>query len=182
MQFAAFLRAINVGGRNIKMGELKALFEACGCRSVCTLIASGNVVFEADASPEELEAMVEGAIPKATGWSSDTCVRSRDALAEALGHGFDAHTRAEAATVSIGFLKTAPSPEAVERLMALASAQDRFLLRGREVHWWSAVKQSDSKFTNVQLEKVLGVRATLRALPTAERVLALMDAPTTGEP
>ena len=174
MQFAAFLRAINVGGRNIKMAELRVLFEAEGCRDVRTLIASGNVVFETDHA-EGLEARIEAAVLKATGWNSDTFVRTRDELASALAHGFDAGTRSEAATVSIGFLKSAPTPEAVKRLLVLASEQDRFLLRGREVHWWSAVKQSDSKFTNVQMEKILGVRATLRGIPTAERVLALMD-------
>lgn len=44
-RFIAFLRAINVGGRNIKMDDLRALLEAMGLTNVETFIASGNVIF-----------------------------------------------------------------------------------------------------------------------------------------
>ncbi len=46
-RFIAFLRAINVGGRTVKMDGLRRLFAALGFSSVETFIASGNVVFEA---------------------------------------------------------------------------------------------------------------------------------------
>jgi len=42
----AFLRAINVGGRTVKMDYLRSLFEDLGFADVETFIASGNVVFE----------------------------------------------------------------------------------------------------------------------------------------
>ena len=45
-RFIAFLRAINVGGHNVTMKELRGLFEALGLKSVETFIASGNVIFE----------------------------------------------------------------------------------------------------------------------------------------
>jgi uncharacterized protein (DUF1697 family) len=41
----AFLRAINVGGRFIKMAELAAHFESLGLADVSTYINSGNVLF-----------------------------------------------------------------------------------------------------------------------------------------
>ena len=44
MRYAAFLRAINVGGHIVKMDRLRTLFEAAGFRGVETFIASGNVV------------------------------------------------------------------------------------------------------------------------------------------
>ena len=47
-RFIAFLRAINVGGHNVKMEELRVLFESLGFTNVETFIASGNVIFEAD--------------------------------------------------------------------------------------------------------------------------------------
>ncbi|MEE9253537.1 MAG: DUF1697 domain-containing protein [Pseudomonadales bacterium] len=47
----AFLRAINVGGRNkVKMDTLKGAFAAAGCRDVRTYIQSGNVIYEAPAT------------------------------------------------------------------------------------------------------------------------------------
>jgi uncharacterized protein (DUF1697 family) len=49
--YAAFLRGINVGGHSvIKMAELRAAFKSMGFRDVKTVLASGNVLFEA---PEE---------------------------------------------------------------------------------------------------------------------------------
>jgi uncharacterized protein (DUF1697 family) len=48
--YAAFLRGINVGGRIIKMPDLKSCFEDTGFANVTTVLQSGNVLFEADQS------------------------------------------------------------------------------------------------------------------------------------
>lgn len=48
MSYVAFLRGINVGGRVIKMAELKACLEAAGFGDVVTYLQSGNVVFTSD--------------------------------------------------------------------------------------------------------------------------------------
>lgn len=46
--YAAFLRGINVGGNTlIKMEDLRKAFESYGYHNVKTLLASGNVLFEA---------------------------------------------------------------------------------------------------------------------------------------
>ena len=44
--FAAFLRAINVGGHTVRMDALRRAFESLRFSSVETFIASGNVVFD----------------------------------------------------------------------------------------------------------------------------------------
>jgi uncharacterized protein (DUF1697 family) len=50
MTHVAFLRAVNVGGRGlVKMADLQHAFAAAGAKSVRTVIASGNVLFEAPA-------------------------------------------------------------------------------------------------------------------------------------
>jgi uncharacterized protein (DUF1697 family) len=50
-RYVAFLRAINVGGRVVKMATLKQIFVGLKLAEVETFIASGNVVFT---SPAEL--------------------------------------------------------------------------------------------------------------------------------
>jgi uncharacterized protein (DUF1697 family) len=51
MTHVAFLRAVNVGGRGlIKMTDLQKAFTAAGAKNVRTVIASGNVIFEAPAA------------------------------------------------------------------------------------------------------------------------------------
>jgi uncharacterized protein (DUF1697 family) len=47
-RYVAFLRGINVGGNKvIRMEDLRAAFDEVGCLSVSTVLASGNVLFEA---------------------------------------------------------------------------------------------------------------------------------------
>lgn len=59
-KYIAFLRAINVGGHNVKMDELKKYFESLGFSNVETFIASGNVIFEASAKDAaKLEKKIE---------------------------------------------------------------------------------------------------------------------------
>jgi len=48
MEYVAFLRGINVGGsKSVKMTDLRAAFEAMGFQRVKTVLASGNVIFDA---------------------------------------------------------------------------------------------------------------------------------------
>jgi len=61
----AFLRAVNVGGRNVSMERLRGLFEARGLTGVRTYIQSGNVFFQdpqgrpRDTLRQELEGHLE---------------------------------------------------------------------------------------------------------------------------
>jgi len=75
--WVAFLRAVNVGKRQMKMAELKALCEELGYAGVKTILASGNVRFETDGDPKgELEAAIE----KRWGWSSEAVMRSGEEI------------------------------------------------------------------------------------------------------
>ncbi|HRP55548.1 DUF1697 domain-containing protein [Agriterribacter sp.] len=46
MQYIILLRGVNVGGRTIKMAELKSCFEKNGHRNVQTILQTGNVVID----------------------------------------------------------------------------------------------------------------------------------------
>jgi uncharacterized protein (DUF1697 family) len=51
MTHVAFLRAVNVGGRGlVKMADLQKAFTAAGATNARTVIASGNVIFDAPAT------------------------------------------------------------------------------------------------------------------------------------
>jgi hypothetical protein len=45
-EYVAFLRGINVSGKQIKMDALRKAFESLGFQNVKTALASGNVLFE----------------------------------------------------------------------------------------------------------------------------------------
>lgn len=165
---AAFLRAINVGGRTVKKERLVAIFEAAGAREVETFLASGNLLF---ASPEpeaalvsRLEAELEGAL----GYPVASFVRDAAALeAIAAATPFDEALP----TLNVGFLAAAPSAEVAARVEALSGEVDRLAVRGRELWWGCRVKQSESRLSNAALERALGARTTLRTLRTVQRLL-----------
>ena len=78
----AFLRAVNVGKRQMKMAELKALCEELGYGKVKTLLASGNVRFQCDHDPKaELEAAIASYRPELKGTAA-----ARDAARFLLLH------------------------------------------------------------------------------------------------
>ena len=65
MKYVALLRGINVGGKNVvPMAALKKCLEELGFTNVATYIASGNVFFESDKLVDEINALLEKALPE----------------------------------------------------------------------------------------------------------------------
>jgi uncharacterized protein (DUF1697 family) len=80
MKYAAFLRAVNVGGRTVKMAELKACLEKAGLKNVRTFIASGNVLFEDQRSPKQLADLIEKTLEKQFGFAVGVLVMDAETL------------------------------------------------------------------------------------------------------
>ena len=75
-RYVALLRAVNVGGRKVTMNELKAAATKLGYENARTLVASGNLVFDAKkTAPAKLEAALEAAIEMTFGLTSEVMVR-----------------------------------------------------------------------------------------------------------
>lgn len=65
MKYIAFLRGINVGGKNkVAMAELKKCFEELGFTNVKTFIASGNVIFETAVTQNKIAKKIESVLPQ----------------------------------------------------------------------------------------------------------------------
>ena len=82
IRYVALLRGINVGGRKlIKMDQLREVFESAGFKNVRTLIASGNVSFDArETDVNKLTRKIEKALLKAFGYEVNVTVRTVDEL------------------------------------------------------------------------------------------------------
>lgn len=79
--YVAFLRGVNLGRRQIKSADLKDEFENLGFEKVRALLASGNVIFEAQ--PEKgLQARIEAALEKRFGFEVGTVLRTQHQLRE----------------------------------------------------------------------------------------------------
>jgi uncharacterized protein (DUF1697 family) len=62
VRYVAFLRGINVGGRTIKMAELRAYFEESSYDEVSTVLQTGNVIFRSHEGPPGLKRTIESGL------------------------------------------------------------------------------------------------------------------------
>ena len=173
MKGLALLRAINVGGRVVKMDTLRALFEKAGFTGVETFIASGNVVFDMTASAKAatIEKTVEAMLRAALGFEVATFVRTGAELARVAGHEpFTPAQLKRAYAVSVAFLRQAPDPKAVKALDAIRQPTDTFHVKGRELYWLSTIGQGQSKTSNAVFEKTLGMPSTVRGINTIRKM------------
>ena len=121
----AFLRAINITGRSVKMDRLRALFTEMGLANVATFIASGNVLFDADGATETLEQRIEAHLQDALGFEVATFLRSADEVAAVAAHQpFAAEELAAAFGLMIAFLKRPPDDAATAPAAAATTRPD----------------------------------------------------------
>ena len=173
-RYVAFLRAVNVGGRNAKMDHLRSVFEALGFSNVETFIASGNVIFETPSTDESaLEKKISRQLEKSLGYDVEVFIRRDVDLAQIAAYQpFKTADVAAARTLNVAFVREPLSPGALAVLISLKTDVDDFHAKGREVYWLSRVKQSESTFTNAVFERLLKVRATFRGVNTVAKIAA----------
>jgi len=78
-RYAAFLRGVNLGGRTTRSADLVAAFGEMGFAGARTLIASGNVLFDA-VGETELVKRIEAGLAAKFGFEIGVVLRSLDAL------------------------------------------------------------------------------------------------------
>lgn len=174
-KYAAFLRAINVGGHLVKMDRLRTLFEALGFSNVETFIASGNVIFDSrSTNTESLEKKIEKQLLQALGYEVATFVRSIPEVERiANSQPFSAaELKDNGNRIYVGFLSQAPSEESRSELMKCADKHNDFVIINREVFWLCRVKFSETDFSGARLEKILKLKTTLRNVNTPQRIAA----------
>jgi uncharacterized protein (DUF1697 family) len=100
-RYAAFLRGVNLGKRSVKSADLKAAFEQMGFTNVKTLLASGNVLFDA-ASAKGLRQTIEAGLKAQFGFEVGTVLRTLDALRKMVASDpFGGVTESEAAKLHV---------------------------------------------------------------------------------
>ncbi|UOQ45973.1 DUF1697 domain-containing protein [Halobacillus salinarum] len=142
MQYIAFLRGINVGGKNkIKMAELRKLMEEKSLTKVRTYIQSGNILFESDRKENELINHLEVSIHERFGFFVPVIIRTAAELQSILVRcPFSEEEIAAAASSAAGeclylaLLQEIPSPEASQSLLSLNSEGETCQLEERQVY------------------------------------------------
>jgi uncharacterized protein (DUF1697 family) len=146
-RYVALLRAINVGGRTVKMAELCALFERARFADVTSVITSGNVLFSSrSADAAALETRIESALRTGLGYDVATFVRTADELDAVVAHDpFDPSDPVlDSHTVHVIFTRAPIDRSRAERIVALGTGYDELHVFGREVFWRTRGRSSDS--------------------------------------
>lgn len=83
--YVAFQLGINLGKRTVKMAELKKAMEDAGYKNVRTLLASGNVIFEApQQNDKSLTKKLDDLMTKQFGFEIKNIVRSMDEIIDLI--------------------------------------------------------------------------------------------------
>jgi len=169
-RYAAFLRAINVGGRFAKMTELAAHLRAAGLADVETFLASGNVLFASSSrSTAALARQIEDRLGQSLGFAVTTFVRTQAQIHALAGYVTDL---APARELNIGFLAAPLTPAQIDVLKSLGSDDDELTTAGTEVFWRCQTLQSESRFSNAVFERALKTKITFRRGSTVQRIAA----------
>lgn len=162
--FVSLFRGINVGGRVVKMNELKALHESSGLKDILTYIQSGNVVFTCDdMDAAQLQQQIEDSFAAKFGFCSAVMVRSAAELSEIIEQSpFQGHTDKAPNWIIVMFLAAQPEEGALEALRAAYHGPEEIVLIGKELYLYYPDGIGRSKLTNNLIEKKLKTAGTAR--------------------
>lgn len=160
----AFLRAVNVGGRWVKMERLRAVLDDNGFDEVVTHIQSGNVRLTTPLrSPAKVEATLRKVISEEFGFDVPVIVRTparlrvlateADALESPLG---------EEARRYVTFLTGTMREGAAEALGAWDEPGERVRVLGHDVVLFLTKPAHQVRLTNARLERLTGATGTAR--------------------
>ena len=172
--YIAFLRAVNVGGRVLKMADLRACLQEAGLEDVDTYIQTGNVRFRTSMrSPAKVERYVEERLGRVSGFdvpailfTPDELLQVRDdaiGLPSPFGRSEGRHGR----YVTVFKEADVPGPDAADEIAAWSRPGESAAVIGRAVHVWLDHPTMQAEFFGA-FKKVLapGTNRNLKVVAT----------------
>jgi uncharacterized protein (DUF1697 family) len=172
----ALLRAVNVGGKQVAMADLRQLGERLGFTEVKTLLGSGNLVFRSEATAR-LEELLEAEAKKRLALETDFFVRTAKEWKSIVEHNpFPDEAKSDPAHLVVMFLKKAPAAKDVTALQAAITGREVVRAQGRQAYITYPDGIGRSRLTVTVIEKKLGTRGTGRNWNTVLKLEALTRA------
>lgn len=168
----AFLRAVNVGKRRVKMATAVTVLKEHGFDDVWSYINSGNLVFEGSGPRAELEATIGDALEGEFGFEITTFVRTAAEVRKILA--LEPFVMTEGDTYFITFLQSVPTASAAKELEACSNEFDTVVVKGRDVHWHVRGLSSETTVSNRKW-KAVGYLSTSRNTTMLRKLLAKID-------
>lgn len=175
-RYAAFFAAINVGGNQLKMVELREALEREEFEDVETVVASGNVLFSHDERPSQgLSEKLAYVLRDRFGIETFAAVRSREEVREAIeGNPFKGV--GEDKFVHTHFLDGQPTQAQFDKLVTdhAGRGPEKLALGDRALFVDYVDGVGNSKLTAPFIERRLGCRGTARNMRSLQRILDKM--------
>ncbi len=172
-EYLAFLRAVNVGRRTVKMERLRASLEALGLDDVGTYINSGNVWFRSRRSARPaLATAIEARLAEDFGFDVPVALRTVDEVeAVAAGDPFAGVEVTEHTRLCVAF--AVAEPVAVD-LPCVSPKGDVEILDVTGPDAFVVLRQQPGRPVNAGpfLERALGVPSTTRFFHTTAKIAA----------
>lgn len=174
--YVAFLRAINVGGRFVKMDVLSKLFSSAGFQNVRTFIQSGNVIFDsAETDADMLEDRIEKLLQKKLGYEVDTMIRMLDEL-EAMVRRNPFKKLPDDAKISVAFMSEALKEKIKTPFFSPKKDVEIIEVKGRDAFCVHHLIEGKWGYPNLFIEKTFKVRTTVRFWSALKNLLAFAAA------
>lgn len=174
-RYIAFLRKINVGGKNLmKMDELTRIFTAAGFKNARTYIQCGNVIFDSTSANEVgLRKKIERALRQALGYEVTVILRSlREIEAIVKRNPFRKIKTDGDVMLCVVFLADEPKHKPGLPLASKTEKLEVFEVKDRAAFIIARRKQAGwFGFPNNFAEKELGVLGTTRQWSTLNKLL-----------
>lgn len=175
----SLLRGINVVGRNqIKMDQLRTVYESLKFTGCQTYINSGNVVFcTRDRNLTALPARIEKAIELKFGFRPSVIHRTSPEMREVIARNpFAKRRNIDPSKLLVGFLARDPEPEALAKLRAINTGPEVVHSAPRELYIYfpNGVGQAELSWSTI--DRVMKVPITGRNWNTVTKLLALAEA------
>lgn len=165
--YAAFLRAVNVGGTGtLPMSEVKLMCAALGFKNVKTYIASGNIVFETEQGEATIRSLLTVELEKYLGKPIPVFIRTADELSTLIHENPFPHVEANKHLVIL--LDETPNHDI--GFNAKHHTDELIAVREKALHVYYPTGMGKSKL------KIAGVeQGTARNMNTIRKVLELMN-------
>jgi uncharacterized protein (DUF1697 family) len=177
IRYVAFLRGINVGGKNvIKMEVLRGEIERMGFRDVKTFIQSGNVLFQSEMSdPAKIENKIKRGLAAKFNDEVKVVVRSKKDMENTVSHFPDIFDNPDWKHNVIFLSRAVDSKDILARFELKKDLEQTHYAPG--VLFWSARRDTITKSNMLKLSTRPEYKdMTVRNVNTARKILALMNA------
>ena len=169
--YISLLRGINVGSKQIKMAELKTMYEELGFKNVQTYIQSGNVLFQTKkTTPEKLSEKVEKKIKALFGFDVKVLHLTIEDIERIIQENPFKKEAENEERVYVAFLISQPeSEERLQKLLALDHSPDKFIVTKNAIYIYCQ-HYGTTKISNNFFEAKLKLAATTRNWKTTVKL------------